>query len=777
MKKILSVLLAVLMVSVAFAQGSFRTLGAGNGNQVPALVKARTQQSVHHAVRAAKTTYNVTAVSFQKQYYDSDGDWYCRLQDADDNAFTFDIYTTTLVSGQTYTFDEMDDYYSYALVNGEAYDYTAATFTYTQNADGSETVNATATLDNGDVYVISYYYMAPSMDDATDTIAINIPAAALIDLTATSTGAFQMRGYTVDSAYYASVTPYSTQIPGNYTISDFYADYTVVYESANDVDISIVAGHASVTATATGYAMDAYLLGQDMHCYHVTMTYTTPVAADTVDLVVPAATFNDYSGYDGSYQFIGTTADEASQVSVNYFSETVIGSFTMADCDASYTGIVYNGESKTTYDGNFTVAATDAGYEIDGHILCTDNVCYHFTMYYTIPVATDTIDVLVPTAMLVTEPGDGWFTATSQNWTGTSSDNAYTVALSYSGEEIVGSFVANNLQSNSNINNINFVEGHFEVAATDGGYALESHLIGSDLHCYHITMTYTIPTMDDATDTIAVNIPAAMLTDLTADNGVFQMRGYTVDSATYASVAVYSSQIPGNYEFEDFYGQYTTVYDVLLGNQINVVAGHATVSATAVGYSLDAYLLGADLHCYHVTMTYSTPVAADTVEVVIPSATFSDYSDYDGSYQFIGASEDETYEVGFNYFSSTITGSFTWADCDASYSGLYVNGTSLSVYSAEFTVTEVEGGYQVEAYVLCTDNHCYHVMMFYSAEGINTANQVQVKVYPNPAADMLHVEADGIVRIDVIDAAGRIVLSNTRNVNTLNISGLSNGVY
>jgi len=133
--------------------------------------------------------------------------------------------------------------------------------------------------------------------------------------------------------------------------------------------------------------------------------------------------------------------------------------------------------------------------------------------------------------------------------------------------------------------------------------------------------------------------------------------------------------------------------------------------------------------------------------------------------------------VGFNYFSSTITGSFTWADCDASYSGLYVNGTSLSVYSAEFTVTEVEGGYQVEAYVLCTDNHCYHVMMFYSAEGINTANQVQVKVYPNPAADMLHVEADGIVRIDVIDAAGRIVLSNTRNVNTLNISGLSNGVY
>jgi len=158
-----------------------------------------------------------------------------------------------------------------------------------------------------------------------------------------------------------------------------------------------------------------------------------------------------------------------------------------------------------------------------------------------------------------------------------------------------------------------------------------------------------------------------------------------------------------------------------------LLAGHATVSATAVGYSLDAYLLGADLHCYHVTMTYSTPVAADTVEVVIPSATFSDYSDYDGSYQFIGASEDETYEVGFNYFSSTITGSFTWADCDASYSGLYVNGTSLSVYSAEFTVTEVEGGYQVEAYVLCTDNHCYHVMMFYSAEGINTANQVQVK--------------------------------------------------
>ena len=86
MKKVLSVLFAVLMSSVVFAQ-------------------------------APKTTYNLTMTSYNAEYYSADNDWYCTLQDNQGNEFYFDIYTTTIVSGVTYTFDQMDDYYSYASVN------------------------------------------------------------------------------------------------------------------------------------------------------------------------------------------------------------------------------------------------------------------------------------------------------------------------------------------------------------------------------------------------------------------------------------------------------------------------------------------------------------------------------------------------------------------------------------------------------------------------------------------------------------------------------------
>ena len=293
---------------------------------------------------------------------------------------------------------------------------------------------------------------------------------------------------------------------------------------------------------------------------------------------------------------------------------------------------------------------------------------------------------------------------------------------------------------------------------------------------YNLSYSRVLPV---ANDTIDVTIPAATLNDYTTSNGVYQMLGYTADQSNYATIVINSNQVVGTYTTSDFNPQYTwlahmTAIDTTYSD---LESGNATVMATATGYTLEAYLLCNDNHCYHLTMIYTAPMATDTVDIVLPQVRFNDYSEYDGSYQFIGNSADSTTMASFNYFGAQVTGSFTWNDCDPTYSALVINSTTMSVASADIFVTATANGYNCEAYVLCTDNVCYHITMNYVESGINTVSNAQVSVYPNPATDMLHVEANGITRIDVIDLAGRIVLSNTQALNTVNVSGLANGVY
>lgn len=351
MKKVLSLLLGVMVMSVAFAQ-------------------------------APKDTYNLTMNQYSSTYYAEDGDWYCVLQNAAGDGFAFDIYAATIVSGQTYTFDaDMDNYYSYAYVNGEEIDYSDASFTYTLS-NGVEYVAATATLVNGDVYNLTYQRTLPV---ANDTVDVTIPSADLYNAIA-SDGLFQMYGYNGNRDWFASIVLASSQIAGNYTTNDFNTQYTYVAHltTADTTIVDFYSGNATVTATATGYDCEAYLLCDDDVCYHIMMTYTAPVATDTVEIVCEgSASFGDYSDQDGSYLFVGFTADSTLGARINYFSTTIAGTYTMEDCDASYTNVYVNFQKVEAYDANFTVTATATGYAINAYILCTDNICYHVTMTYT----------------------------------------------------------------------------------------------------------------------------------------------------------------------------------------------------------------------------------------------------------------------------------------------------------------------------------------------------------------------------------------------------------
>ncbi|MBP5757780.1 MAG: T9SS type A sorting domain-containing protein, partial [Bacteroidales bacterium] len=61
--------------------------------------------------------------------------------------------------------------------------------------------------------------------------------------------------------------------------------------------------------------------------------------------------------------------------------------------------------------------------------------------------------------------------------------------------------------------------------------------------------------------------------------------------------------------------------------------------------------------------------------------------------------------------------------------------------------------------------------------GIETAAGSDINVYPNPATGMITIAAANIIRIEVIDAMGRVAMTQNGSANTMNISTLAEGVY
>ncbi|MBQ3581143.1 MAG: choice-of-anchor J domain-containing protein [Bacteroidales bacterium] len=61
-------------------------------------------------------------------------------------------------------------------------------------------------------------------------------------------------------------------------------------------------------------------------------------------------------------------------------------------------------------------------------------------------------------------------------------------------------------------------------------------------------------------------------------------------------------------------------------------------------------------------------------------------------------------------------------------------------------------------------------------QGIDDVNAANVKLYPNPTTGNLYIEVEGLQKVEVIDAVGRVVMSQN-NGNVINMSNLANGIY
>ena len=62
-----------------------------------------------------------------------------------------------------------------------------------------------------------------------------------------------------------------------------------------------------------------------------------------------------------------------------------------------------------------------------------------------------------------------------------------------------------------------------------------------------------------------------------------------------------------------------------------------------------------------------------------------------------------------------------------------------------------------------------------ATSGINDVNAVNVKAYPNPTVDVLHVNVEAL-RIDVYNAGGTLV-ADASNADSVNVAHLPAGYY
>lgn len=102
--------------------------------------------------------------------------------------------------------------------------------------------------------------------------------------------------------------------------------------------------------------------------------------------------------------------------------------------------------------------------------------------------------------------------------------------------------------------------------------------------------------------------------------------------------------------------------------------------------------------------------------------------------------------------------------------GEYVNPSTVFTYTLD--------GEPLEEYTAgLLTNSFYKSLEPIPVAGVNDTNALSLKVYPNPAQDVVYISTDKAAAVTIYDLSGRIVKSQVYTSAGINISGLAQGTY
>ena len=271
--------------------------------------------------------------------------------------------------------------------------------------------------------------------------------------------------------------------------------------------------------------------------------------AQTIEITVPNATYQTYSNM---HQFCGSSDDGIYIVYFTYSGYEAAGHIVDSVFLSEYSAVFEGSSEHTISTVDVTVTAVGSGFTVDGNVTA-DGQVYHIMMSYGISAPTDTIEVVIPNAILNSDVDNSYMF----NVSGKTSDGGIGVAISIMSNQVAGDY------GNSNImfdyTGVFYFEGSTQTSAVDIlstsdvnvvsvtitnysplTYSVEAYLHGSDGHCYHVLMTTGTVTINEA-ENVKVSLypnPATDKINVVADGvqriDIIDVNGRTVLSRTQA---------------------------------------------------------------------------------------------------------------------------------------------------------------------------------------------------------------------------------------------------
>ena len=486
MKKIFSFLCALTIVLSASAAPRFGLTREAKGAKAQVSLTAPVRKAAPKApAKLNGEEINIEAnnlavdLSYFDLYLQYLGYGFFRIEGGtDEYAVSAELYTADENYYTTYsTADE-----SIALsVNETALTVSSAELRLTEKGDQFV---ATAVDEEGNTYNINLTFFAPS--EPKDTVAIDFGAASFFKYYAED-GDYYLEGSRPD--YYVTLDIFSEELAGEYTKDDFHLQYTGLWSinagdsiskgSAFDVNAKIVEKEGVFDINANLFLADSVL-------YQIHMTYTKPVATDTIQHTFSEpVTIDDFGG-----DFYFKAADDKYALFIDYYSTTITGDFKLADMYEKYCALYKIAGKDTTYvayaDLGLVVTEDETGYDLKVSYLANDSHCYLFTLRSEKAKADETIQVELDDAAYTDISSYSWYYGFSHYVEAAPADSSFVIALAVKQDEFVGTFTNEDL--NANYSGIQIGKEFFQIASAEftvtaglnGSYTLEGWLLAKN---------------------------------------------------------------------------------------------------------------------------------------------------------------------------------------------------------------------------------------------------------------------------------------------------------
>ena len=244
------------------------------------------------------------------------------------------------------------------------------------------------------------------------------------------------------------------------------------------------------------------------------------------------------------------------------------------------------------------------------------------------------------------------------------------------------------------------------MAMTDNGPQFTATATDEEGNTYQIKLTFFIPS--EPKDTVALDFGEATFLKYYQDTEDYYITGERPDYVV--ALDIFATELEGTYNIDEFDTYYTGLYAIIVGDTVNVgdlYDAKAAIVENGGVYNIDAELFLTDSILYQLHMTYTKPVATDTIFHTFVEPVIID--DYSGDFYFI--TMDDEYALMMDYYSTTIAGEFKLADMYEQYCGLYAiagaDTTEIEYADLGMIITEDEKGYDIKVSYLATDSHCY----------------------------------------------------------------------